>query len=356
MGAKRVFGVIAVIFIALGVASAGVTYVWLQRDNLNYEPVVVDIQKGDTLYALANRWEKEGWVESALSLRIAARLTGAGRDIRAGEFIVPPQLNNFELLSFLASAPARTYRLTLIEGRPLKEAVAVLASAEHLKQDLGELSVTVISDFLGLKGHYEAQLYPDTYVYHRNEPVSSVIRQAHERLQKVLEEEWQQKAASLPYKTPYDALIMASIIEKETGVASERPVIAGVFVRRLQKGMRLETDPTVIYGLGDSFEGNLTRAHLRDSSNKYNTYRNKGLPPGPIALAGRAAINAALHPAPGTELYFVAKGDGSHYFSSTLSEHNDAVRRFQLRRREDYRSAPPADSSAGTDQTEQSMN
>ncbi|MEK9765717.1 MAG: endolytic transglycosylase MltG, partial [Thalassolituus sp.] len=201
-----------------------------------------------------------------------------------------------------------------------------------------------------------AQLYPDTYVYHRNEPVSSVIRQAHERLQKVLEEEWQQKAASLPYKTPYDALIMASIIEKETGVASERPVIAGVFVRRLQKGMRLETDPTVIYGLGDSFEGNLTRAHLRDSSNKYNTYRNKGLPPGPIALAGRAAINAALHPAPGTELYFVAKGDGSHYFSSTLSEHNDAVRRFQLRRREDYRSAPPADSSAGTDQTEQSMN
>ncbi|MEK9765718.1 MAG: endolytic transglycosylase MltG, partial [Thalassolituus sp.] len=158
MGAKRVFGVIAVIFIALGVASAGVTYVWLQRDNLNYEPVVVDIQKGDTLYALANRWEKEGWVESALSLRIAARLTGAGRDIRAGEFIVPPQLNNFELLSFLASAPARTYRLTLIEGRPLKEAVAVLASAEHLKQDLGELSVTVISDFLGLKGHYEAQL------------------------------------------------------------------------------------------------------------------------------------------------------------------------------------------------------
>ena len=133
---------------------------------------------------------------------------------------------------------------------------------------------------------------------------------------------------------------MASIIEKETGVASERPVIAGVFVRRLQRNMRMETDPTVIYGLGADFDGNLTRRHLRDRSNPYNTYRQKGLPPGPIALAGRAAINAALHPAEGTELYFVARGDGSHYFSSTLEEHNAAVRRYQLSRRDDYRSSP----------------
>ncbi|MEC8444580.1 MAG: endolytic transglycosylase MltG, partial [Pseudomonadota bacterium] len=134
--------------------------------------------------------------------------------------------------------------------------------------------------------------------------------------------------------------VMASIIEKETGVGSERPTIAGVFVRRLQSNMRLETDPTVIYGLGPDFDGNLTRKHLRDRSNPYNTYRNKGLPPGPIALAGRAAIHAALHPAPGKALYFVAKGDGSHYFSETLSEHNKAVREYQLSRRADYRSSP----------------
>jgi len=350
MSAKRFLRFFAVftLFSSLivGILSAAAAYWWLHRPNLNLEPLVVDIQQGDTLNGLAERWQSQGWVESALALKVAAKIVGAGRDIRAGEFIVPAQLNSFELLSFLASAQARTYRLTLIEGRPLSEAVEVLQHADHLKQDLGELSVGRISEFLALEQHHEAQLYPDTYVYHRNEPVSSVIRQAHDRLNTVLAEEWKQRAQGLPYKTPYEALVMASIIEKETGVASERPVIAGVFVRRLQKNMRLETDPTVIYGLGDSFSGNLTRAHLRDRSNPYNTYRNKGLPPGPIALAGRAAINAALHPAPGTELYFVAKGDGSHYFSSTLSEHNEAVRRYQLSRREDYRSAPaPAENT-----------
>ena len=158
----------------------------------------------------------------------------------------------------------------------------------------------------------------------------------------VLQEEWQQRDSNLPYETPYEALIMASIIERETGLEAERGEISGVFVRRLQRGMLLQTDPTVIYGLGSSFDGNLRRKHLSEESNPYNTYRHPGLPPTPIALPGRAAIHAALHPQSGSSLYFVARGDGGHVFSDTLAEHNRAVRAYQLQRRKNYRSSPGA--------------
>jgi len=346
MSAQRrlmtVFVLLPLIMLLIG-AAAG--YVWLHQENNNAEPLVVDIQKGATLSSLARQWQSEGWVGSAFALRVAGRITGLSRELRPGEFVVPAHMDNFELLPFLATAKPKTYRVTLIEGRPLREALAVLSEAEHVEQDIGPLTPALISEFLGLNVPPEGQLYPDTYVYYRGEPVSSLIQQAHDRLNRVLEEEWPARQGDLPYESAHQALVMASIVEKETGVASERPVIAGVFVRRLQRNMRLETDPTVIYGLGEDFGGNLTRAHLRDRSNEYNTYRRKGLPPGPIALAGRAAIHAALHPADGTELYFVAKGDGSHYFSSTLDEHTNAVRRYQLRRRSDYRSSPAPESN-----------
>jgi len=159
-------------------------------------------------------------------------------------------------------------------------------------------------------------------------------------MERTLDEEWAGRAEGLPLKDPYEALILASIVEKETAVPEERARIAGVFVRRLQRGMRLQTDPTVIYGLGEGFDGNLRKHHLRDRTNPYNTYRHGGLPPTPIALPGRASIHAVLHPAPGDALYFVAKGDGSHHFSATLEEHARAVRRYQLRRDPDYRSRP----------------
>jgi UPF0755 protein len=156
----------------------------------------------------------------------------------------------------------------------------------------------------------------------------------------VLEQEWLGRGPELPYETAYDALVMASIIERETGLPEERQEIAGVFVRRLRQGMRLQTDPTVIYGLGTDYTGNLQRKHLTDDSNPYNSYRHSGLPPGPIALPGWAAIHAALHPAAGNTLYFVARGDGGHVFSATLAEHRQAVRKYQLRRKADYRSTP----------------
>lgn len=346
MSIKRLLVVfVVVVVLGLGGLSAGLLW-WLDQENLNETPVVVVIEKGQTLNGLAAQWEDQGWLRSALSLKIASRITGGARDIRAGEFVIPPGLSAMSLLGYLAEAPARTYRVSLIEGRPLKEALRVLSETEHLTQDLGELTVDRVAEYLEIDGSPEAQIYPDTYVYHRNQPVSEIIRQAHDRLRTVLAEEWASRDDDLPFDTAYEALILASIIEKETGVTSERPVISGVFVRRLQKNMRLETDPTVIYGMGEEYDGNLRRSNLRDRSNPYNTYRHKGLPPGPIALAGRAAIRAAVQPAAGTELYFVAKGDGSHYFSSTLEEHNAAVRKYQLQRRSDYRSSPAPASNA----------
>jgi UPF0755 protein len=176
---------------------------------------------------------------------------------------------------------------------------------------------------------------------------AELLKQAYARLQSVLEDEWSQRAPDVPYVDPYQALIMASLVEKETGVPYERGQIAGVFVRRLQMGMLLQTDPTVIYGMGERYNGRLTRADLREST-PYNTYVIAGLPPTPIALAGREAIHAALHPAPGDSLYFVAKGDGSHVFSNDLDAHNAAVREYQLKRRADYRSSPAPASAPGT--------
>ena len=178
----------------------------------------------------------------------------------------------------------------------------------------------------------EGLFFPDTYNFPKGTTDKAFLRRAYQRLHDVLDQEWQTRSENLPYKTPYEALIMASIIEKETGLASERSTIAGVFVRRLNKKMKLQTDPTVIYAMGKQFNGNIRKKDLSIDS-PYNTYRYKGLPPSPIALVGRDAIHAALHPEPGKALYFVAKGDGSHYFSETLVEHNRAVAKYQLNKR-----------------------
>jgi UPF0755 protein len=171
-------------------------------------------------------------------------------------------------------------------------------------------------------------VFPDTYLFPRGTAAIDLVKRASTRMEAVMNEEWPRRAEGLPFETPYEALILASIVEKETGLASERPEIAGVFVRRLQRGMKLQTDPTVIYGMGAAFDGNIRRSDLA-ADTPYNTYVHAGLPPTPIALPGRAAIRAVLHPAAGESLYFVAKGDGSHAFSATLEEHNRAVRHYQ---------------------------
>ncbi|WP_323844446.1 endolytic transglycosylase MltG [Microbulbifer magnicolonia] len=260
--------------------------------------------------------------------------------IHAGEYLLPYGSNAMDLVARLNRGDVTRYRLTLVEGWTFRQALDQIRAGRNIIKSEAGSSVESASSALGLDGATaEGWIFPDTYIYRSGTTDIELLRQAYQRMQGVLEEEWRARDDNLPYDSPYEALIMASLIEKETGQPSERSEIAGVFVRRLNKGMRLQTDPTVIYGLGTEFDGNLTRAHLRQAT-PYNTYVISGLPPTPIALPGREAIRAALNPKPGNSLYFVGKGDGSHHFSATLAEHNRAVREYQLKRRADYRSSP----------------
>lgn len=260
--------------------------------------------------------------------------------IHAGEYLLPKGSNAMDLITRLNRGDVTRYRLTLVEGWTFSQALAQVRAGRNIVQSEAGENPDSAARALGFEEESsEGWIFPDTYIYRSGTTDIDLLRQAHKRMQQVLEQEWQGRGENLPYSSPYEALIMASLIEKETGQPSERNEIAGVFVRRLARGMRLQTDPTVIYGLGDAFDGNLTRAHLREES-PYNTYVINGLPPTPIALPGREAIHAALHPKSGDSLFFVGKGDGSHHFSATLTEHNRAVREFQLKRRADYRSSP----------------
>jgi UPF0755 protein len=235
------------------------------------------------------------------------------------------------VLERLVSGKTIQYPVTLVEGWTFRQAVDHIAEDPRYGDLLGKSDADLMAA-LGRGGeHPEGRFFPDTYAFPRAATGLDVLRRALERMDQVLAEEWAARAPDLPIDSPYEALILASIVEKETGLAEERPAIAGVFTRRLQKGMRLQTDPTVIYGMGERFDGDIRRADLREAT-PYNTYVITGLPPTPIALPGRAAIHAALNPEPGEALYFVARGDGGHVFSATLEEHNAAVRKYQLSR------------------------
>lgn len=312
------------------------------------------LQRGATLSSTAYELARQGILATPRWLTLYARLSGRGHAIKAGDYWLEPELTPRQLLNKLESGDIMYFQLTLVEGWTLRQVMDYLATQDRLKHTLTyPLDAQQLE--VDWQGSLEGMLFPDTYRFHSGDSDKSVLQQAYQRLQQVLVEEWQQRGENLPYSSSYEALIMASLVEKETGYAPERPVIAGVFVRRLQKNMRLQTDPTVIYGLGDSFDGNLRSRHLKDPANRYNTYRHHGLPPTPIALAGREAIRAALHPKPGSALYFVARGDGSHYFSDTLEEHQKAVRKYQVeQRKKNYSSSPPPDAYLSSDPAKQS--
>lgn len=302
------------------------------------EPLELTINPGDSLIRVANRMADAGWLEYPEVLRVLARMDNLASNIHAGDYLVPGDINKHELLAMLVTGQVRYYDVVLVEGSTIKEALVVLNGHDKLSGPLDEKAFAELMAEMDIEGNPEGRFYPDTYFFEAGDTVASILRRANTRLDKVLADEWEKKAEDLPYGNPYEALIMASLIEKETGAEEERPDISGVFIRRLNKRMRLQTDPTVIYGMGDRYEGRLNRRMLQEDT-PYNTYTRHGLPPTPIALAGRAAINAALNPKDGATLYFVAKGDGTHHFSETLAEHNRAVRKYQIvERREDYRS------------------
>jgi UPF0755 protein len=291
--------------------------------------VIIEITNGDSFGEITRKLLAQNITINPFWLKVVAYQKGIINNLKPGEYELMPGLTAAQILTQFAEGKSIRYSVTFPEGWNLKEILQTLAKTSNLEQTLTHLSVADISKKLGINEYNpEGWLFPDTYYFEKKATDISILTRAHSKMQDVLKVEWQQKEPELPYKTPYEALIMASIVEKETGAKTERPQIAGVFVRRLAKGMLLQTDPTVIYGMGDKYKGNI-RANDLTTKTPYNTYVVSGLPPTPIAMPGRDAIHAALHPEKGDSFYFVAKGDGSHQFSATLTDHNQAVNNFQ---------------------------
>lgn len=335
--------------IVLAGLGLGVAY-WEQNQAL-HQPLnltqeqLLDVPAGSTPTGLLNRLQADGVIKDAFWLRLYWRFNLASESLHSGEYRMTPGMDAQALLALWQRGEVVQYSVTLVEGWNFRQVRAALARQPKLEQTLAGLTDAELMSKIGHPDVFpEGRFFPDTYRFVRGMSDAELLKQAYKRLDEVLDEEWTKRSADAPYSNPYQALIMASMVEKETGVPQERGQIAGVFVRRLQMGMLLQTDPTVIYGLGERYNGKLTRAHLREPT-PYNTYVIAGMPPTPISLVGREAIHAALNPVAGNSLYFVARGDGSHVFSADLDAHNAAVREFQLKRRADYRSSPAPASS-----------
>jgi len=329
----------------LGASAWKIHSALVQPLNIAQEQLL-EVPKGTTPTRTLYRLEADGVIKDAFWLRVYWRFNLAKQPLHSGEYRMLPGMTVEGLIDLWKRGEMVQYSLTLVEGWNFHQVRAALAKEEKLGQTIDGLSDTQVMDKLGHTGIFpEGRFFPDTYRFVRGMSDVELLKIAYDRLNDVLAKEWAQRAADVPYREPYQALIMASLVEKETGVPQERGQIAGVFVRRMAMGMLLQTDPTVIYGLGDRYSGKLTRSHLREAT-PYNTYVISGLPPTPIAMVGREAIHAALNPVAGSSLYFVARGDGSHVFSDDLDAHNNAVREFQLKRRADYRSSPAPASGA----------
>lgn len=300
--------------------------------NIPASGTTFEIRSGENLKSVAGRLHEKGLLDTPLYFVILGRYLEFDSRIKAGEFQLRSGTNPEQLLEQLTSGQVVQHSLTLIEGETFGDMMLRISQDNVLEHTLASLDDAAVMAAIGKPDeHPEGRFLPETYHFPRGTSDVEFLRRAYQEMQTFLRQAWEQRAPDLPLETSYEALILASIVEKETGVAAERPMIAGVFVRRLRKKMRLQTDPTVIYGMGDSFDGDIRYRDLRTDT-PYNTYTRFGLPPTPIALPGREAITAVLHPEDGDSLYFVARGDGSHHFSSTLKEHNRAVDRYQRKR------------------------
>jgi UPF0755 protein len=304
---------------------------WYGNRSLQIEPLpkTLNVVPGTNLRSLSTMLEREGVVGNAQMFWLLGRVLGKAGSIKVGVYTLDRPLTPLELYAKIQRGEVSQALVQFIEGWNWREVSAELAAQPLLKNESAGMSEAEILQTIGAEeSHIEGLLFPDTYFYAPHTSDLGVLRRAYRRQHDKLMAAWDTRAPGLPYRTPYEALIMASIVEKETGAAFERPKIAGVFLNRLKQGMRLQTDPTVIYGLGDRFDGNLRKIDLQRDT-PYNTYTRAGLPPTPIAMPSEAAIQAALNPAKTDALYFVARGDGTHTFSRTLEAHNRAVNRYQ---------------------------
>lgn len=303
---------------------------WLQSPIASLQqPVSFEVRQGASLRAVANALRDQGFLDRPSTWLRYANREGLATRIKAGEYRLVPGTSPATLLAQFVAGDVVLHALTIPEGWTYRQAVAAIQANPMVKVELKGLSEAALLAGLGLQArNAEGLFFPDTYRFPRGTSDRALLLQAHARLEQELAAAWAHREAGLPLATPYEALILASLVEKETAAADERPLIAGVFLNRLQKGMRLQTDPTVIYGIGEKFDGNLRRRDLV-ADTPYNTYTRAGLPPTPIALVGREALDAAVNPASTDALYFVATGlgDGRHFFAASLVAHNDNVSR-----------------------------
>lgn len=319
----------------LGIAAASAYGAWYALSPVLAPtlPMEFEVPPGSSLRATVRVLEKAGLEVRPLHFEIYARLTGRAGAIKAGNYEVTTPPSPAELLDKLTRGAVMQAELRIIEGWTFRQLRASLGASPFLRHDTEGLSDAELLSRVGAaERHPEGLFFPDTYLFARGSSDLAVLRRAYRAMQRHLAEEWALRATEGPYKTPYEALVMASIVEKETGREEERDQVAGVLVNRLRIGMALQADPTVIYGLGKNFDGNLKRVHLT-TDGPYNTYTRPGLPPTPIALPGRASLHAALRPAQTKALYYVSRGDGTSQFSRNLEEHNRAVSKYQLQPR-----------------------
>jgi UPF0755 protein len=318
--------------IVLAIAGGGwVAHYLTTPTPLPATPFEFNVKPGTTMRGVAQQLAQAGVVAQPFIFTWVARLSGKGTALKAGNYALESALTPWDLLQKLTKGDVTQSEVKFIEGWTFRQMRQALDHAPGLQHETKGMSPGEIMARLGFPDqHPEGRFFPDTYFFSSGMSDLALLARAHKLMQGQLDSAWRERAPNLPYATPDEALIMASIVEKETGQASERPMIAGVFVNRLRIGMLLQTDPTVIYGLGEFFDGNLRRRDLL-ADTPYNTYTRAGLPPTPIAMPGLGALQAALQPADTKALYFVARGNGSHQFSSTLAQHNQAVNRYQRR-------------------------
>ena len=318
------------IFIAAALIAHRTLFSEIRLLSADSPPVKIEVVAGSSLSRVAAELSQAGYLSSPMLFTLWARLQGVANRIQTGEYELSAGITPAQLLDKIVRGDSVQYRITLVEGWTFQQALEALWNAENIRSSLNNSSPTEIAQRMNLDyENPEGLLYPDTYFYTKGTLDIELLLRANERLDTVLSQAWESRLGALPYANSYEALTMASIIEKESARNSERGLIAAVFVGRLDLGMRLQSDPTTIYGMGDRYAGNIRRADLLEET-LYNTYRIDGMPPTPIALSGEASIVAALNPTASDYLYFVARGDGSHQFSRNLEEHNAAVREYQL--------------------------
>jgi len=321
------------IFIAPALLAAALGYYAYQPLKLPVTPFEFELKQGGNLKSMARQLQQSGLLESDSAFVWMVRLMGKSSQIKAGYYELEHPVSPMELLSIFSKGEVIQRKLSIIEGWTFRQFRDALNANPDLKHTtLNMTDAEILLQIGATEGHPEGLFFPDTYRFAAGSRDLVIFKRAYQTMQQRLQDAWTTREASLPLQTPYEALILASIVEKETGTPSDRPIIAGVFMNRLKKNMRLQTDPTVIYGIGEKFDGNLRKRDLL-ADTPYNTYTRSGLTPTPIALPGLEALQATLHPAKTSALYFVARGDGSSHFSNSLIQHNRAVIQFQIKKK-----------------------